>query len=88
MKILKSGELADILGVTTQTIMNYRKKGMPFCSVTKWGYHSYNLKSILWLFENKIIYPSLLDRKDNQIRRLYFENIRLKEKIKELEKRV
>jgi len=47
-----SGELAELLSVTTQTIMNYRKRGMPYCSMTLWGYYEYNFGAIQWVFDN------------------------------------
>jgi len=50
--ILSSGELAKLIGVTKQTIMNYRKKGMPYCSMTLWGAYEYDFKAIQWLFDN------------------------------------
>lgn len=50
--VFSSGELAQLLGVTTQTIMNYRKRGMPYCSMTIWGYYEYNFEAIQWVFDN------------------------------------
>ena len=50
--IFSSGELAQLLSVTTQTIMNYRKRGMPYCSMTLWGYYEYNFDAIQWVFDN------------------------------------
>jgi hypothetical protein len=50
--VFSSGELAQLLGVTTQTIMNYRKKGMPYCSMTLWGYYEYNFEAIQWVYDN------------------------------------
>ena len=50
--IFSSGELAQLLGTTTQTIMNYRKRGMPYCSMTLWGYYEYNFDAIQWIFDN------------------------------------
>jgi len=52
MIIFSSGELAQLLGVTTQTIMNYRKRGMPYCCMTLWGYYEYNFDAIQWVFDN------------------------------------
>jgi len=49
--IFSSGELAQLLGVTTQTIMNYRKRGMPCCSMTLWGYYEYNFDAIQWVYD-------------------------------------
>jgi len=50
--IFSSGELAQLLGVTTQTIMNYRKRGMPYCSMTLWKYYEYNFDAIQWVYDN------------------------------------
>ena len=50
--IFSSGELAQLLGTTTQTIMNYRNRGMPYCSMTLWGYYEYNFNAIQWIFDN------------------------------------
>ena len=50
--VFSSGELAQLLGVTTQTIMNYRKKGMPYCSMTLCKYYEYDFKAIQWVFDN------------------------------------
>ena len=49
---LSSGELAQLLGVTTQTIMNYRKRGMPYYSMTLCKYYEYDFKAIQWIFDN------------------------------------
>ena len=80
--IFSSGELAQLLGVTTQTIMNYRKRGMPYCSMTLWRYYEYNFDAIQWVFDNGY--------KEAKIKKLPFsyryklitlqvENMRLKE---------
>ena len=50
--VFSSGELAQLLSVSTQSIMNYRKKGMPYCSMTLWGYYEYNFEAIQWVFDN------------------------------------
>jgi len=50
--IFSSGELAQLLGTTTQSIMNYRKRGMPYCSMTLWKYYEYNFEAIQWIFDN------------------------------------
>jgi len=34
MMVFSSGDLAKLLSVTTQTIMNYRKRGMPYHAIT------------------------------------------------------
>ena len=47
-----SGELAQLLGVTTQTIMNYRKRGMPYAYITSIGYYKYDFEAIQWVFDN------------------------------------
>ena len=52
MIIFSSGELAQLLGTTTQSIMNYRKRGMPYCCMTLWGYYQYNFDAIQWVFDN------------------------------------
>ena len=48
-KKLRSGELANILGVTVQSISNFRNEGMPYHHHTPKGY-IYDLVAIKWYF--------------------------------------
>ena len=48
-KKLRSGELANILGVTVQSISNFRNEGMPYYHHTTKGY-IYDLTAIKWYF--------------------------------------
>jgi phage terminase Nu1 subunit (DNA packaging protein) len=47
MKTFKSGELAEILNVTIQSISNYRREGMPYHSFDGVGYR-YSFTAIKW----------------------------------------
>ena len=48
-KKLRSGELATILGVTVQSISNFRNEGMPYTQYTTKGY-IYDLTALKWYF--------------------------------------
>jgi len=50
--VFSSGDLAKLLSVTTQTIMNYRKRGMPYHAITHLGYYQYNFDAIQWIYDN------------------------------------
>jgi len=80
--IFSSGELAQLLGVTTQTIMNYRKRGMPYCSMTLYTYYyEYNFEAIQWAINNnckEVEIKNLLSKYRNKIYSLYKENRMLK----------
>ncbi len=81
MIIFSSGELAQLLGVTTQTIMNYRKKGMPYCCMTLWGYYQYNFDAIQWVFDKgykKTTYMQVPLSYRLKMFELFLENRRLK----------
>lgn len=48
-KKFRSGELAEVLGVTIQSISNFRCEGMPYHSFDGVGY-LYTLTAIKWFF--------------------------------------
>lgn len=58
-KILKSSEIAEILGVTVQSISNFRREGMPYYSFDGVGY-LYNFTAIKWfiMFKGQGIYEN------------------------------
>lgn len=58
-KTFKSGELAEILGVTVQSISNFRSEGMPYHSHDGVGY-IYSFIAIKWfiMFKGQDIYEN------------------------------
>lgn len=58
-KTFKSGELAEILGVTVQSISNFRNEGMPYHSHDGVGY-IYSFVAIKWfiMFKGQDIYEN------------------------------
>ena len=58
-KLFRSGELAEILGVTIMSVSNFRREGMPYVKETNVGY-LYSFLAIKWfiMFKTQSIHDN------------------------------
>ena len=67
-KLFRSGELAEILGVTVQSVANFRKEGMPYDSKNNIGY-LYSFLAIKWfiMFKTQSIHENKMYKLNRKI---------------------
>lgn len=71
-KLFRSGELAEILGVTIMSVSNFRKEGMPYEKETSTGY-LYSFLAIKWfiMFKTQSIHENKHYRRSRELINIY-----------------